>query len=132
MLDKGLGCQGVFVAIADLDGHTLTNFYGALFEQSPTMVVPDVYTEFEVAGLRVGLFRPSALAQPEFADPSSGSLSLWIEVASLERAIAHLTDLGYPPPSPIQAAEHGREVYAYDPQGNRLILHEGWSAKRLQ
>jgi predicted enzyme related to lactoylglutathione lyase len=131
MLNKGLGYQGVFVALADLDGQTLTNFYGALFEQLPTIVIPNVYTEFEVAGLRIGLFRPSTLAQPEFAAPSSGSLSLWIEVASLEQAIAHLTELGYPPQGSIQEADHGREVYIYDPQGNRLILHESTSAQRL-
>jgi hypothetical protein len=129
MSDQGLGYQGVYVALADLDGGKLTSFYGALFEQSPTVVIPNVYAEFDLAGLRVGLFHPSAWAKLEFAGSSSGSLSLWIEVASLEQAIAYLTELGYPPPGPIREAEHGHEVYAYDPQGNRLILHEGYSSK---
>ncbi|MBD0267928.1 MAG: VOC family protein, partial [Cyanobacteria bacterium Co-bin8] len=46
------------------------------------------------------------------------------EVVDLEGAIAHLTTLGYPPPGPVMIASHGREIYAYDPDGNRLILHQ--------
>jgi hypothetical protein len=47
-----------------------------------------------------------------------------LEVNNLEDVIAHLTDLGYPPPGEIAIASHGREIYAYDPDGNRLILHQ--------
>jgi hypothetical protein len=39
-------------------------------------------------------------------------------------AIATLTHLGYPPPGEIIEASHGREIYAYDPAKNRLILHQ--------
>jgi hypothetical protein len=35
--------------------------------------------------------------------------------------------LGYPPPGEIITASHGREIYTYDPAGNRLILHQGRS-----
>jgi hypothetical protein len=45
-------------------------------------------------------------------------------VENLEQAIAHLTSLGFPPASEILLASHGREIYACDPDGNRLILHE--------
>jgi len=51
-------------------------------------------------------------------------MSLCLEVADLEGAIAHLTQLGYPPSGAIITASHGREVYAYDPDGNWLILHQ--------
>ena len=44
---------------------------------------------------------------------------------NLEQAIACLTNLGYTPPGEIIEASHGREIYAYDPAGNRLILHQG-------
>ncbi len=116
--------KSVFVAIADLDGHTLKNFYRALLEKDPIIDIPNVYAEFALEGLRIGLFKPSTAHQIEFESPSSGSMSLCLEVENLEIAIAHLTTLGYPPPGQIQQASHGREIYAYDPQGNRLILHE--------
>jgi hypothetical protein len=120
----GLNYTTCFVAIADLDGHTLTRFYQALLEQDPAVDIPDVYAEFVLSGMRIGLFKPSNTHRTEFASLSSGSMSLCIEVESIESAIAHLTTLGYPPPGPIQHTSHGREIYGYDPQGNRLILHE--------
>lgn len=114
-----------FIVIADLDGHTLKNFYQALLEQDPVVDIPNVYSEFALeGGLHIGLFKTSNNHLAEFASLSSGSMSLCIEVENLEIAIAHLTTLGYPPPGKIQQASHGREIYAYDPQGNRLILHE--------
>jgi hypothetical protein len=61
--------------------------------------------------------------QSEFESAQSG-MSLCLEVEDLENAIAHLTALGYPPPGQIIIATHGREIYAYDPAGNRLILHQ--------
>ena len=51
-------------------------------------------------------------------------MSLCLEVTDLPMAIAHLTDMGYPPPGEIIAASHGTEIYAYDPDNNRLILHQ--------
>jgi hypothetical protein len=51
-------------------------------------------------------------------------MSLCLEVASLEDSIDKLTQLGYPPLAQITTASHGREIYAYDPDGNRLILHQ--------
>jgi hypothetical protein len=51
-------------------------------------------------------------------------MSLCLEVSDLEDAIAHITALGFPPPGEILTASHGREIYAYDPDGNRLILHQ--------
>jgi hypothetical protein len=119
-----LGHTTFFVALADFDGHTLKHFYQALLEQDPIVDVPDVYAEFALAGLRIGLFKPNNTHRTEFESLSSGSMSLCIEVESIEDAIAHLTTLGYPPPGEIQHTSHGREIYGYDPQGNRLILHE--------
>jgi hypothetical protein len=120
----GLGHTSVFVALADLDGHALTHFYKALFIQDPSIDIPNAYAEFVLPGIRLGLFKPNYTHQAEFESLSSGSMSLCIEVERLEVAIAHLTTLGCPPPGPIQHTSHGREIYAYDPQGNRLILHE--------
>jgi predicted enzyme related to lactoylglutathione lyase len=116
--------NAIYVALADLDGHSLKKFYQALLEQDPVIDIPDVYAEFTLVGLRIGLFKPSNAHQAEFESLSSGSMSLCIEVENIERVIAHLTTLGYPPSGQIQHTSHGREIYAYDPQGNRLILHE--------
>ncbi len=119
-----LQCSTVFVALADWDGGELNAFYQALFEQEPSIKIPQVYTEFQLPGIRLGLFNPKVKQRTEFVAQSSGGMSLCLEVKNLEQAIAHITHLGYPPPGHIQQASHGREIYAYDPCGNRLILHE--------
>jgi predicted enzyme related to lactoylglutathione lyase len=119
-----LRCKDVFVALADWDGSTLKAFYQALFGQKPSVEIPQVYAEFQLPGLRLGLFNPKKPHRDEFVSSSSGGMSLCLEVEDLEEAITHLINLGYPPPDQIRQASHGREIYAYDPCGNRLILHE--------
>jgi hypothetical protein len=111
----------LFVTLADPTGETLTLFYTQLFQQHPSVHLPRVYSEFQLPGLRLGIFKPKQVE--EFAGAASG-MSLCVEVSDLEGAIAHLQELGYPPPGEIQVASHGREIYAYDPCGNRLILHQ--------
>ncbi len=113
-----------FVAIANNQAQALVPFYEAVLGCSPTVHVPQVYSEFQLPGLRLGIFNPKVEHQSEFRAAAFGSMSLCLEVENLERAIAHLADLGYAPPGPIQSASHGQEVYAYDPSGNRLILHQ--------
>ncbi|GAB4227479.1 MAG: hypothetical protein Kow00121_56190 [Elainellaceae cyanobacterium] len=115
--------KAAFVTLAD-PSNVLVPFYKKLFGQAPALELPDVYAEFKLAGLRLGIFKPKASHCPEFEGRSSGGMSLCLEVADLEAAIAYLTQLGYPPPGAISHASHGREIYAYDPLGNRLILHE--------
>lgn len=117
--------EQIFVALADSISCQLVPFYQALFEQAPSLQQPS-YTEFALPGLRLGIFRPQAEHQAEFIG-SAGSISLCLEVLSLEAAIERLTQLGYPPPGAVITASHGREIYAYDPAGNRLILHESKS-----
>jgi predicted enzyme related to lactoylglutathione lyase len=119
-----LRCSAVFVALAEQDGNMLRTFYQALFQQEPSIDIPQVYTEFQLPGVRLGLFNPKAAHRAEFDASSSGGMSLCLEVEDLEAAIAQLTNLGYPPPGGVQSVSHGREIYAYDPCGNRLILHE--------
>lgn len=113
----------VFVALADRD-KALVPFYQAFLGQLPSSEIPGVYAEFQLSGLRLAIFQPQAKHQSEFAASSSGSLSLCFEVPLLEAAIDRLRELGYPPPGAIVTASHGREIYAFDPAGNRLILHE--------
>jgi predicted enzyme related to lactoylglutathione lyase len=118
-----LHSSDVFITLADPDGETLGRFYSKLFGLEPTVRIPGVYTEFLLPGLRLGIFKPQEKHRAEFSG-RSGGMSLCVEVADLEEAIAQFTKLGYPPPGEIAIASHGREIYAYDPLGNRLILHE--------
>jgi predicted enzyme related to lactoylglutathione lyase len=125
--------DAVFVTLADGEGEELVRFYRDLLGLEPIVYSPNRYAEFQVGGLRLGIFKPKADQrshfQPPFQPPSRelvsiSGMSLCIEVKQLERAIDRLTELGCPPPGEIRTASHGREIYAYDPAGNRLILHE--------
>lgn len=118
-----LHCTEAFVAIAARDFDRLVQFYHIFLGQTPTQLRPNVYAEFHLPGLKLGIFRPKTAAEVESSSTSQG-LSLCLEVADLDGAIAHLAAIGYPTVSNIVTASHGREIYAYDPDGNWLILHQ--------
>jgi len=104
----------------------LVLFYTRFLRQEPVVHVPNSYAEFQLTGLRLGIFKPKENNRQEFQNQAKSGMSLCLEVRDLEGAIAHLTKLGYPPSGEILTASHGREIYAYDPAGNRLILHQTW------
>lgn len=113
-----------FVTLAAADAEILVRFYRQLLHQEPKPYILHVYAEFQLTGLRLGIFQPKPTHLEEFANSMRSGMSLCLEVDHLEDAIAHLTRIGYPPPGEITTASHGREIYAYDPMGNRLILHQ--------
>lgn len=121
-----------FPTLATPDLERLVLFYRAFLHQKPAVHLPTIYAEFHLASLRLALFQPKPDRQPEFAYPVGSALSICLEVASLEEAIAHLKTtyrtlsltVAHPIVGAIITASHGREVYAYDPDGNRLILHQ--------
>ncbi len=117
-------CQTAFVTLATGNVNELAKFYEALLRVAPVILVTDRYAEFAISGLKLALFQPQVDHQSEFDQPTRAAMSLCLEVADLDAAIAHLTHLGYALPGTITQASHGREVYAYDPDGNRLILHQ--------
>lgn len=119
-------CTEVFVALASSQIKHQVAFYSALLKVAPN---PDTanYAEFRFPGLRLAIFTPQSDNATEFSAasaPASGPMSLCLEVNSLERAIARLQTIGYPAPGEIMHTSHGQEIYAYDPDGNRLILHQ--------
>lgn len=114
----------VYVALASLQVETLVAFYATLLGQNPQIHWPQRYAEFNPVGLRLAIFRPQASQAAEFATHRPGSMSLCLEVADLDAAMTQMIHLGYPPPGPILTVSHGREIYAYDPDGHRLILHQ--------
>lgn len=122
-LNLAMNLQDSYLTIGCSDWAKSVNFYQKLLIQAPVVQISGKYAEFRLPGLRLALFTPSTAHQAEFSGRSS-AISLCLEVANLDAAIAHLTAIGYPPPGSIIRASHGREIYAYDPQGNRLILHE--------
>ncbi|MEH1899150.1 MAG: VOC family protein [Nostoc sp.] len=113
-----------FVTIASVNCENLVNFYTKFLEQKPVILIPNVYTEFNLLGMRLSIFKPKNTNESEFEAVTKSKIGLCLEVSNLEDAIAHLTALGYPPPGNISIASHGREIYAYDPDGNRIILHQ--------
>lgn len=118
-------CSDAWVAVAAIDWTATVEFYQQLFDRPPERLLPDSYAEFTLpGGLRLGIFCPRGDQQTEFARSAGSGISLCLEVTDLEVAIARLQALGCPPPREILHASHGREVYAYDPAGNRLILHQ--------
>lgn len=113
----------VFIAISSDNIQTLVGFYSQFFQKQPTVYRPLVYAEFRLENLRLAIFKPKSDNQLEFENLGS-NMSICIEVEDLQQAIATITNLGYPPSGKIIEASHGQELYAYDPDGNRLIIHQ--------
>lgn len=116
--------NSVIVTIATVNFANIVRFYAQLLEQEPQKLIPLVYAEFQIPSLILGIFQPKPANELEFVTHCQSSISLCLEVNNLETAICDLTALGYPPPGAIYQASHGQEIYAYDPDGNRLILHQ--------
>ncbi|MGB3135833.1 MAG: VOC family protein [Nodosilinea sp.] len=127
MADTTLGCTSVFLTLATERFDDLVSFYRDLLGQGARRYQRDRYAEFQLPGLRLAIFRPRPDQAAQFSAPTSDAISLCVEVVDLDAAIAHLAHLGYPPPAPVLTASHGREVYVYDPDGNRLILHQSFT-----
>ena len=113
----------VFASIASSDVPRSVAFYRQFFGREPVAAIADRYAEFRLPGLRLAIFKPSETHRTEFDRSAGAGLSVCVEVSDLEAAIERLSAIGYPPPGEIVVASHGREIYAYDPDGNRLILH---------
>ncbi len=116
----------IFVTLASLQLAPLVSFYSALLATSPTLHTA-TYAEFQLSGLRLAIFTPKVDHVAEFSAATSGAMSLCLEVGDLVGAIARCENIGHPPSSPTMTTSHGQEIYAYDPDGNRLILHQAAS-----
>lgn len=123
-----LTLREAFLTLASDNFEALVQFYRQLLNQDPILYLPNVYAEFHLPTLKLGIFRPKTPTYP--LPPTSCRMRLCLEVENLESAIAHLTHLGCPPPGEILTASHGREIYAYDPDGNGLILHQAHPLNR--
>jgi len=115
--------QSAFITLASVNLAAQVEFYSAFLAIAPQPHAP-TYAEFELPGLRLAIFSPKPSSAAEFTAANSGAMSICLEVNDLNSAIARLKDLGHSPPKEIMHTSHGDEVYAYDPDGNRLILHQ--------
>ncbi|WP_017317091.1 VOC family protein [Mastigocladopsis repens] len=113
-----------FVTLATFHIEKLVDFYTQFLGIDPAIYIPNVYAEFQFPSLKLGIFKPKQTHFSEFENSNKSKMSFCLEVNDLESAIAHLTTLGYPPPGEIITASHGKEIYAYDPDDNRIILHQ--------
>ncbi|MBF2066639.1 MAG: glyoxalase [Calothrix sp. C42_A2020_038] len=120
-----LQLQNSLVTIASINLEKLVTFYTSLVGEASNYI-PNIYAEFQLPGSILGIFKPKTTNEGEFKNATQSTMSLCLEVNNLEEAIVLLTNLGYPPPGVITTASHGREIYAYDPEGNRIILHQAF------
>jgi predicted enzyme related to lactoylglutathione lyase len=118
-----LNYQRAWITIAPQDFAKSCDFYQQLLGKAPdrTLVRSDrlIYAEFHLTGFNLGIYAPKGTL-----NSGRSTLSLCFQVENLEEAIALVTSLGYPPPGEIMKPSHGREVYAFDPDDNRLILYQ--------
>lgn len=113
-----------FVTISTTNLEKLCNFYMSFLGQKPNNFIPNVYAEFQLSGFKLGIFQPKKSHSSEFNNSDNNSMSLCLEVQDLESVMGHLESLGHPTFGEITNASHGREIYAYDIDGNRIILHQ--------
>ena len=120
----GILYRDSLLTIGAIAFEAVVDFYGQLLDQAPQPLLPGVYAEFQAQNLRLGIFKPQKSHEAEFASATGSGLSLCLVVENVETAIAFLQSIGYPVPGTIAVASHGREIYIYDPAGNRIILYE--------
>ncbi|MHC5828577.1 MAG: VOC family protein, partial [Nostoc sp.] len=82
-----------FVTIASISCDKLVNFYTKLLEQKPVILIPNVYAEFNLVSMRLGIFKPKNTNESEFEVISNdkplcvytkSKISLCLEVSNLE------------------------------------------------
>ena len=113
-----------YLALAAINFTEVVDFYSQLIGQQPSPYVPNTYAEFQLPDLRLAIFLPKPDNYAEFANSAGSGFSICLELTDLDQAIAQIQDMGYQFPRKIMTASHGREIYLYDPAGNRLILHQ--------
>jgi hypothetical protein len=66
----GLHCQAALMTLAAKDFFGLVGFYCELFEQEPVATIAQVYAEFQLPGLRLGIFKPTQSNEGAWTDAS--------------------------------------------------------------
>ncbi|MGA0199305.1 MAG: VOC family protein [Prochlorotrichaceae cyanobacterium] len=117
----------IWLTIAAENVEALVSFYTQILDQSPQIQIDDRYAEFRLPQFRLGIFKPHRGHREEFhsgTSPAKTPLSLCLEVPNLDQALLRCQKAGATFSGQTIEASHGREHYAYDPLGNRIILYE--------
>ncbi len=110
-----------FLTLATNQWQRAVDFYGHLLAQSPQAVQPNRFAAFDLQGLRLAIYCPKV--EEKILLPTYPALSICLQVPSLAQSLIHLQNLNLDPGT-VQTSSHGREVYLYDPDGNRIIIYE--------
>ncbi|QUS62440.1 VOC family protein [Synechocystis sp. PCC 7339] len=114
-----------FLTIGTVHFAEVVAFYQSILEQEPLPYSPGRYAQFQLLGMVLAIFSPHPDQALEFSASERSGFSLCLEVADLPTAIAKIARFYAPiKEQTIIYASHGREIYLYDPAGNRIILHE--------
>jgi predicted enzyme related to lactoylglutathione lyase len=97
----------------------LRQFYQDLLQVTPLVVLGEKYVEFELLGARLALYHQRS--EQNLQVHPEGSISLCLQVTSLEAMLKSFEPQSI---SEVRVAFHGREVDIWDPDGNRIVLHE--------
>jgi predicted enzyme related to lactoylglutathione lyase len=112
------------IAVQSLTGSV--QFYQTLLGDGAVFRQIGKYVEFDLGDLRLGLFEPKLESASEFDQRGQNPMSLCLAVTDLDQTLAQLAAQSLIPDQPpsIYRASHGREIYLFDPDGNRIILYE--------
>ena len=113
-----------YIAIASTNITKTVDFYSKLLQLKPEKYAPNIYAEFVYNHLRLAIFKPKIDNNTEFNNSQGSGMSICLEVDNLEYTIAFLKSIGYPSDNDVMASSHGKELYIYDPSGNRIILYQ--------
>ncbi|MEN9232386.1 MAG: VOC family protein [Thermostichus sp. DG02_5_bins_236] len=119
--------SAALISLATPDLPRLCHFYQSLLGIPPQVQLSTlrdpVYVEFQLPGLRLGLYRSH---HPDFV-ARAGAMSLCLQVEDLQGSLSKIQALleDYRiAVSPIRQDFHGQEVDFGDPEGNRIVLHQ--------
>ena len=56
MVKINMQYNSVIVTIATVNFDNIVSFYTQLLEQKPKKLIPHIYAEFQIAGLKLGIF----------------------------------------------------------------------------
>lgn len=124
-----LAFHRAFLALGSNKFEESVAFYSKLLGREPAERIGDYYAAFELPEVRLGIFRPREQNSQDFENPvaNQAGLSLVFYVPDLPKAMETVLALGHPAPGPVAENSKGREVYVFDPTGNRIILFEKYA-----
>ena len=68
--------SAALVTLADLDKEVLVKFYTKFLDLEPNPYIPNTYAEFQLSGLRLGIFKPKDSHKSEFVNRAKTGMSL--------------------------------------------------------